>query len=190
MSAKRQELIDTAIRLFAEHGFHNTGIDWIASEANVSKKTMYHHFRSKEELIVAALQHHDALFRKFFMESVEGSGDSPSERLLGVFDVANQWFSDNAFYGCMFINAIGEYANREDAIRQACQSFKAEMRGFVEELAIDAKVEEPAALAETLALLLEGAIVTAQVAGTPNSAATAKAAARVLIENAQGQRAA
>ncbi len=184
MSQKRQELVDTAIKLFAEHGFHNTGIDWIAQEANVSKKTMYHHFRSKEELILAALKHHDGLFRNFFMKSVNRLSNSPYQRLLGIFDVADTWFSDKQFYGCMFINAIGEYANREDAIRQACQAFKAQMTMFVEELATEANVANPAGLAETLALLLEGAIVTAQVAGNPNSASTAKAAAKVLIDNA------
>ncbi len=187
MSQKRQELVDTAIRLFSEHGFHNTGIDWIADQANVSKKTMYHHFRSKEELILAALKHHDSLFRNFFMKSVTGLSDSPYDRLLGIFDVAIAWFSDKAFYGCMFINAIGEYANREDAIRRACQSFKAEMTAFVEELAAQAHVDDPEGLAETLALLLEGAIVTAQVAGRPDSAATAKAAAKILIDAAMAK---
>ena len=184
MSEKRQELIDTAIRLFAEHGFHNTGIDWIAQEAQVSKKTMYHHFRSKEELILAALKHHDGLFRNFFMKSVESLSSSPYERLLGIFDVAHTWFSDKQFYGCMFINAIGEYSNREDAIRLACQAFKSQMTAFVRELAVDAQVNDPHGLAETLSLLLEGAIVTAQVSGRIDSAKTAKAAAKVLIDNA------
>jgi AcrR family transcriptional regulator len=184
MSRKRQELIDTAIQLFSEHGFHNTGIDWIAKEANVSKKTMYHHFRSKEELILAALKHHDGLFRNFFMKSVQGAADSPYDRLLGIFDVASAWFADKNFYGCMFINAIGEYANREGAISQACQSFKSQMTEFVEELAADAEVTDPKQLAAALALLLEGAIVTAQVAGRPDSAQTAKTAAKVLIDQA------
>ncbi|MFK7975713.1 MAG: TetR/AcrR family transcriptional regulator [Halioglobus sp.] len=184
MSQKRQELVDTAIALFSEHGFHNTGIDRIAQEANVSKKTMYHHFRSKEELILAALKHHDGLFRNFFMKSVNGVSDSPYERLLGVFDVASEWFADKQFYGCIFINAIGEYSNRDDAISQACQSFKSQMTAFVEELAVDANVRDPKALAETLSLILEGAIVTSQVSGNPRSAQTAKAAAKVLIDAA------
>lgn len=184
MSLKRQELIDTGIRLFAEHGFHNTGIDLIAQEANVSKKTMYHHFRSKEELILAALKHHDGLFRNFFMKSVESTSTSPAQRLLGIFDVAEAWFSSKEFYGCMFINAIGEYANRENAIRQACQSFKLEMTRFVEELAIDAGVIDHTELAESLSLLLEGAIVTAQVSGRSDSASTAKRTAKILIEAA------
>ena len=184
MSQKRQELIDTAIRLFSEHGFHATGIDRIAEEANVSKKTMYHHFRSKEELILAALKHHDGLFRNFFMKSVNGTSTSPYERLLGIFDVADAWFSDKQFYGCMFINAIGEYSNRETAILEACKSFKTQMKAFVEELVAAAGIPNPAGLAESLSLLLEGAIVTAQVSGQAESSQTAKQAARVLINSA------
>lgn len=182
MSQKRQELIDTAIRLFGEYGFHNTGIDRIAQEANVSKKTMYHHFRSKEELILAALKHQDGLFRNFFMKSVGAVSDSPYKQLLGIYDVANTWFSDKKFYGCMFINAVGEYADRDNAIQDACQSFKTQMTSFIEELATEAGVADAARLAETLALLLEGAIVTAQVAGRPDSANTAKVAAKILID--------
>ena len=184
MSKKRQELIDTAIKLFSEHGFHDTGIDWIAREANVSKKTIYNHFRSKEELILASLRHHDGLFRNFFMKSVNERSESPYERLLGIFDVANAWFSGKQFFGCIFINVIGEYSNRDEPISRTCQGFKAQMAAFIEELARDADVTDHKGLAEVLALLLEGAIVTAQVAGKPDSAGTAKNAARVLVDNA------
>jgi len=172
------------VRLFSEHGYHNTGIDRIAAEAKVTKKTMYRHFRSKEELILAALKHHDSLFRNFFMKAVSGVSESPYGRLLGIFDVANAWFSDKNFYGCMFINAIGEYSDRDTGIQHACQSFKQQMTAFVAELAAEAEVDDPVGLAETLSLLLEGAIVTAQVSGRPNSAERAKAAAKVLIDNA------
>ncbi len=184
LSLKRQELVDTAIKLFAQHGYHGTGIDRIAEEAGVSKKTMYNHFRSKEELILAALKHHDGLFRNDFMRGVEQVSDDPYERLLGIFDVANVWFSDHEFYGCMFINAVGEYSNRDSAIRDACQQFKRQFTAYIEALAVAAGASDPVGLAHTLALLLEGAIVTAQVAGRPDSAATAKGAAKVLIDNA------
>ncbi|MEM7208961.1 MAG: TetR/AcrR family transcriptional regulator [Pseudomonadota bacterium] len=184
MSEKRQRLIDTAIRLFAQHGFHNTGIDWIAEEAKVSKKTMYHHFRSKEELILAALRHHDGLFRNHFMKSVNSLGNTPYERLLAMFDVAHDWFSDQAFYGCMFINAVGEYANPNTPIRDVCRDFKKLMRGFMASLVTEAGISPVEQTTAALAILLEGSIVSAQVSNDPQSARTAKAAAKVLIDNA------
>lgn len=185
MSAKRQDIIDTAIQLFAKQGFHATGIDLIAERAKVSKKTMYHHFRSKQELILAALKQHDGLFRNFFMKSVSQISDSPYERLLGIFDVAEMWFSNNEFYGCMFINAIGEYSSRDTMIRRACQDFKSQMAAFIEELVVEAGIGDPEPVATALALLLEGSIVTAQVSGSAIAAEQAKAAAKIIVDAAQ-----
>ena len=185
MSQKRQELVDTAIRPFACNGYHATGIDQIAKEAQVSKKTMYHHFRSKEELILAALRHHDGLFRNRFMKSVRALSDFPRARPTGMFDVAGEWFADDAFYGCMFISAAGEYAVQDGAILEACRAYKVQMLAFIRELVEDAGFAQTEQLTEMLALLLEGSIVTAQVTGDVSSAETARRAASVLIEQAE-----
>jgi AcrR family transcriptional regulator len=187
-SERREHLIDTAIGLFAKHGFHATGIDRILEESGVSKKTLYRHFRSKDELILAALKKYDGLFRNGFMRQVEERAETPRDRLLAVFDVAEAWFRQNNFYGCMFINAIGEHSAADTPIRQVCKDFKAMMRGFLHELCIEAAVPDPPGLAEELALLLEGAIVTAQVSQDRHRAAqVAKTAAAALIELAVSQ---
>lgn len=184
-SARREHLIDTAIDLFAERGFHATGIDTILERSGVSKKTLYRHFRSKDELILAALKKYDGLFRNGFMRQIEDRAAAPRDRLLAVFDVAEAWFRQNNFYGCMFINAIGEFSAAGTPIRQVCKEFKAMMRGFIHELCLQADVPDPAGLAEELALLLEGAIVTAQVSQDRSRAAqVAKAAAGALIGQA------
>ncbi len=188
MSQKRQNLVDTAIELFARDGFHGTGIDRIAQEAGVSKKTMYQHFRSKEELILAALKHQDGLGRNQFMKSVNDSGASPTDRLLAIFDFAHEWFRSNSFFGCIFINAVGEYSAPGTAIRKACQSYKEQVTSFIEELANEADLENPAKVATSLSLLLEGAIVTAQVSGDPDSATTARAVAQLIIDDARRPR--
>jgi len=184
-SKRREHLIDTAIALFSENGYHATGIDRILAISGVSKKTLYRHFRSKDELILAALRKYDGLFRNGFMRQVEDSTETPRERLLAVFDVAETWFGQNDFYGCLFINAIGEFSDPETPIRQACKEFKAMMRRFIQDLCIQAKVPDPAGLAEELALLFEGATVTAQVSQDRSRAAqVAKGAAAALIERA------
>ncbi len=184
-SQRREHLIDTAIDLFAERGYHATGIDTILAKSGVSKKTLYRHFRSKEELILAALKKYDGLFRNGFMRQVEQAADTPRDRVLAVFDVAADWFEENNFYGCMYINAIGEYSAADTAIRQVCKEFKTLMRRFIEDLCREAQVRDPAGLAEELALLLEGAIVTAQVSESGRHAAeVAKTAAAALIDQA------
>ncbi len=184
MSAKRQDLVDTAMELFSAHGYHGTGIDRIAEEAGVSKKTMYHHFRSKEELILAALKQYDGLFRNDFMKAVNKRGGTAYERLLAIFDVAHDWFSGDNFYGCMFINAVGEYSEPNTAIRAVCKESKRLIFSYIEELAEAARIPDAQAVAASIAMLLEGSIVTAQVSGTSNAADTAKIAARVIIDNA------
>lgn len=186
-SDRREHLIDTAIRLFAAHGFHATGIDTILKESGVSKKTLYRHFRSKEELILGALRKYDGQFRNGFMREVEAVADTPYDRLLAVFDVAQDWFQQNSFYGCMFINAVGEYSAPDTPIRQACKDFKTMMRGYIVGLCRDLKVRDPEELADEIAMLLEGAIVTAQVSQSrAHAAQVAKAAAKTLIDQAAG----
>ena len=181
---RRDHLINTAINLFCEHGYHATGIDKLLETAGVSKKTMYQHFRSKEELIYAALRQYDGVFRNNFMKAVESSAKTPKQKLIAVFDVAEHWFNDNKFFGCMFINAIGEYSEEDSPIRDISKQFKKHMWDYVRSLAEEAGAEKPKELADQLCLLLEGAIVTAQVSQKPNAAKTAKKMAKEMIDSA------
>lgn len=184
-SARREHLIDTAIDLFGEHGFHATGIDTILEKSGVSKKTLYRHFRSKDELILAALKKYDGLFRNDFMRQVEAQAATPRDRLLAVFDVHADRFERNDFFGCMYINAVGEYSVADTPIRLVCKDFKAQMRRYIEDLCAALPAPDPAGLAEELALLLEGSIVTAQVSQEGGRAArVAKTVAASLIAQA------
>jgi AcrR family transcriptional regulator len=184
MQSKREQLINTATRLYAERGYHATGIDTILAESGIAKKTLYNHFRKKEELILAVLRQHDGEFRNYFMRQVETAADKPKDRLLAIFDIAEKWFSQKNFFGCMFINAIGEYSEQDTPIREACREYKKLMRDYIQSLAEEAAATNPGELADELALLLEGATVTAQVSERSNAAKTAKQIARTLIKNA------
>lgn len=179
--SRRDDIIQTSIALFSEHGFNGTGVDLIMREAKVSKKTMYSYFRSKEELILASLQHYDGLFRNNFMKQVDKLAKTPADKLLAMFDVAKDWFMQDNFFGCLFINAIGEYSEDDTPVRSICRSFKSQMYGFIKDLCLEAGAKHPAKLADELALLLEGAIVTAQVSHKPEAAETAKRAAQAII---------
>lgn len=179
---KREQLISTAQRLFSKNGYHGTGIDLILKESGIAKKTLYYHFPSKEDLIVEVLKRYDEQFSLMVDRKVKQMADDPRGRLLAIFDVAHQWFSDKSFYGCMFINAIGEYSNTDSSIRDACKGFKEKMRQYMECLCIEAGSKQPEELSEQLALLLEGSIVTAQVSQKANAASIAKKAAMLLLD--------
>ena len=154
----------------------------------MAKKTLYTHFRTKEELILAALRQHDGQFRNQFMKSVDELADTPKEKLLAIFDVSKDWFLQNNFYGCLFINAIGEYSEKDTAIREVCKEYKRLMRNYIKDLAEQAGANDAEELANELSLLLEGSIVTAQVSEqTERAANTAKRMAITLINDALKQ---
>ena len=93
MRAPRKEhLIQTAVELFRRRGYHATGIDRIIAEAGVAKMTLYKHFRSKDDLIVAALRRWDEDSRRWLIRAIEERADEPYERLLALFDVLDEWF--------------------------------------------------------------------------------------------------
>lgn len=182
-SSKRDHLINTALELFSRDGFHATGIDKILSESGVAKMTLYNHFKSKDELILAALRRRDETFRNWFMRNVEACSGAPRDCLLAVFDVLGQWIRQDDFCGCTFINATAEFGERGDAIRNSCAEHKRLVLDYFEKLAKAASAKDPAELAFALNLLAEGAIVSAQVMGTMDAAARAKRAAEILIED-------
>ena len=187
--SRRDELIETALRLFYTHGIHATGIDRILAEAGVAKMTLYKHFRSKEELVLAALRRRDELFRNWLMTAMDRASPDPRERLLALFDALDEWFHERAlnafgFHGCAFIKAAGEYDAAEDPVHRACAEHKRLIVEYLRKLAAEAGAADPTALAEQLALLKEGAIVTAQVRGLRSAALDAKVIARSLIEAA------
>ena len=146
--------------------------------------TLYNHFKSKDELILAVLRLRDERFRNWFMRFVETRAKTPRERLLACFDALGEWFAEPTFSGCMFINAASEFADPDDPIHAACAEHKRLVLNYIRDHAREAGADDPQALAEGLNMLGEGAIVMANVAGDKNSAAKARRAAEVLIDAA------
>ena len=183
-SPKRDHLVATALGLFNRDGFHATGIDKILSEAGVAKMTLYKHFKSKDELILAVLRRRDEEFRNWFMRAVESRAKTPRARLLAVFDAIAEWLKGRDFSGCMFINASAEFAPHDDPIHGAAAEHKRLIQAYLRELAQAAGADDAPGLAMELMLLMEGAIVMTYVAGVAGAASQAKAAARKLLRGA------
>lgn len=187
-SSRRQDLIDSAIGLFNEQGFHATGIELILDKTRMSKKTLYTYFRSKEELVLAALRHYDSRFRNDFMGKVDKASPSAEGRLLAIYDVAEAWFAQKDFFGCLFITVASEYPDRSSPIRQTSYEFKRLMRLYIKSLCDQLDISDPAGLADELSLLFEGATVTAQISGTSQAAQVAKKMARTMLAEALAQK--
>lgn len=182
---KRDQLLETAIRLFNRHGYHATGVDRLMEETGIAKTTLYRHFQSKEDLIVAALAKVDEEVRDELRAFVERASDDPCARLLATFDQLDLWLTDCEFKGCPFVAAAAEYGAPNDPVHQQVRLHKRLYLAYFEELVRAARLPEPKRLAAQIVMLHEGAVAFAQVLGTEGVAAIAKEAAARLLACAQ-----
>ncbi len=180
-SSKRDQLIDTALRLFYENGFHATGIDKVLAESGCAKMTLYKHFKSKDELILAVIRRMDETMRNDFMREIERLAKSPRDRLVALFDVMEGWFRAPEFKGCLFMHASGEFPDADNPVLNACAEHQRLIHNYIREQAVAAGAADPGALADELILLVEGSATRSHVMHDPTIAQVAKRAAIKLI---------
>jgi AcrR family transcriptional regulator len=181
MASPRDRLIDAAADLFAREGFHAVGIDRILTEAGVARMTLYNHFASKDDLMLAAVRRRDETFRRWLAKQVERAAPPGTERLLAVFDVLAAWIESAEFRGCLFLKACAEYADPDCPLHRAVAEHQRLVMAWLEARAAEAGHPDPGAVARNLYLLMQGAIVigAAQETGAPARQARI-AAARLL----------
>lgn len=188
MSAKRLHLITTAFQLFYKKGVHAVGINEILSESGVAKKTLYHHFASKDALVLAVLVYRDQCFCHWLAARLDAA-TSGIDKADALFDALDDWFNDRVevllpFHGCFFINVSGEFSASDHPIHQQCAQHKQNvatlLRGQFDALGIDASLSTP--ITDDLCLLKEGAITLAYVQGDRGAALKAKGMAEKLIQ--------
>ncbi|WP_406649057.1 TetR family transcriptional regulator [Aliisedimentitalea scapharcae] len=181
---KREELVSKALTVFYQNGFHATGMDRLVAETGISKTSMYKHFRTKDELILAALRLRDERFRNWFMRRVEELAVAPRDRLLAVFDVLGEWINLDEFKGCMFIKASAEFQDRSHPIHVQSTEHKRLVYDYLSGIAAQAGARDPEQLACQLMILKEGAIVSAILNVGCDVVVQSKAAAKALIDQA------
>jgi len=188
MSEKRVKLVETAFKLFYRKGIHAVGINEILAETGIAKKTLYHHFSSKSELISAVVAYRDQCFCNW-LEGELNKAKPGMARIEALFDGLDDWFNDRAkalipFRGCFFINVSGEFSDPADPVHQQClrhkQNIATLIKAQVSTLGINADQIQP--LTDSICLLKEGAIVLAHVQGDLGAAQKAKGAAEVMIK--------
>ncbi len=180
----RNHLLETALRLFNEHGYHATGVDLIIAEAGVAKTTLYRHFETKEDLILAALERRDEEDRYAMRAFVDAHATDPLERLLATFDFLEAAVDDQRFRGCIFVSAAGEHKETVDPVFRAAVLHKRLTLAYFEELAYAARLVEPKRIAAEIHLLHEGAMVVAQMSRTAEPVRQAREMARKLLDTA------
>jgi AcrR family transcriptional regulator len=171
----KERILKTADRLFYLQGIRAVGVDTIAAEIGISKRTLYNHFPSKDALIAAYLARR---FTKF-----PSSDTSALEQILATFDSLERRFAGRNFRGCPFVNAVAELGE-DKSVKKIAVAFKESRRLWFRERLVELGVADPDGLATQLQLLVDGSIAQDLVRDDPAMARAAKEAAKVLLRSA------
>ncbi len=185
-SEARRRILETADRLFYRDGIRAVGIDRIIAEANVAKMTLYTHFPSKDDLILAVLKYREQSALDFFHSAMERHGKKAKNPLRAFFAALKDWFETPGFRGCAFQNAAVELADPAHPGTEFVRGHKQRFGQFLRTLVEEAVGTSATKVAPAVALLVEGAIVTAVIQGTPDAADVARDAALKLVAQAKG----
>jgi AcrR family transcriptional regulator len=183
--APKDKLFQTAARLFYQHGYRAVGVDTIAAESGISKMTLYRHYPSKDDLIVAYLKDSNDEFWNYFEQSTKDA-ITPREKLLAFFQGLQDYVTTPACYGCPFLNVATEYPETDYSGHQVALEHKQSVRVRFRQLAKEAGATNPEVLADQLLLLMDGAYMASRMFDTKNPATHVTEAARVLVDSALG----
>jgi len=173
----KQRILATADRLFYRHGIQAVGVDTIAAEVGISKRTLYNHFPSKNDLIAAYLSRR--------ADPLPTSDKPAADQILWNFDRLDRAFATSDFRGCPFVNAIGELGDNADGeIKKIARTFKEDRRSWFRDRLRTLNVANADALATQLQILVDGAIAANVVRGDGKAARAAKQTALVLLRAA------
>ena len=179
--APKDKAFQTAARLFYQHGYRAIGVDTLAAESGIGKMTLYRHYPSKDDLIVAYLRDRNELFWRNF-EEITKNAPSARAKLLAFFESLQNYISTPACYGCPFLNVATEYPETDYPGHQVAVEHKQSVRAKFRQLAKEAGARKPDVLADQLFLLMDGAYMASRMFGTRNPASHLASAVKTLID--------
>ena len=158
----RERILESAYELFSRRGIRGVGIDEVIEGAAVAKTTLYQHFASKDDLVIAFLDRREQVWTRGRVEAgARERGATPEEQLLAIFDVFDDWFREEAFDGCSFINVLLETADLGHPVGEASAAHLETIRGILRGLAEEADLRDPEGFARKWHILMKGSIVSA-----------------------------
>jgi AcrR family transcriptional regulator len=177
----RERILDTAYELFSRRGVRDVGVDELIERAGVAKATLYRHFPSKDDLVIAFLELREERWTVAWVEAeARRRGNTPEEQLLAIFELFDEWFHRDDFEACSFINVLLEMGPAHP-VGQASVRHLSSIRSVVSRLAEEAALRDPDSFARSLHILMKGSIVSA-TEGDAEAAQRARSMARLLIE--------
>lgn len=181
-SGVRPRIMETVYDLFSRRGVRAVGINEVIDQAHVTKATLYHHFPSKDDLVVAFLELREQRWMRGWMQAeARRRADTPEEELLAIFDLYDEWFHRDDYEACSFVNVLLELGSAHPAGKASIEHL-ANLRSIVHGLAAEANLRDPEEFTRSWYILMKGSIVSA-AEGYTDAAKQAKAMARRLIED-------
>jgi AcrR family transcriptional regulator len=184
----REHVLAVAHELFYWHGIRATGVDTIASEAEVAPTTLYRLFASKDDLIAAYIERADRLYREWMSDATAPAVGPPRARILALFDALDEQVQPQRCRGCPFLMALAEFPDPQLPAHAHAVATKAwvhrHLAELTEALAATTPLSDPGALADQLAVVMEGVYASAQALGADGPARRARAIAETLIDAA------
>jgi len=177
----RERLLEVAYELFSKRGVRDVGIDEVIERAAVAKATLYRHFPSKDDLVLAFLERREKLWTHEWVEAeARKRGSTPEEQLLAIFELFDEWFHRKNFEGCSFISVLVEMGPDHPTGRASLKHLE-NVRGVVAQLAEESGLRDVKSFARSWHILMKGSIITA-VEGDVNAAKRAQEMALQLID--------
>ncbi|BBZ44805.1 TetR/AcrR family transcriptional regulator [Mycobacterium parmense] len=178
----RERILTAAYELFSRRGIRAVGTEEVIDRAGVAKATLYRHFATKNDLVLAVLSRREELWTHGLIEEQSRlRGATPEEQLLAIFDVMHDWFQlRDGYEGCSFINVLLELG-ADHPVGQACITHIGHVRDIVRRRALAAGLSDVEDFASSWHILMKGAIVLAAV-GELDAALRARKMGRALID--------
>jgi len=183
----RERILATASGLFYARGVRAVGVDLVVAEAGVAKTSLYRHFRTKDDLVAAFLAREDADFWDHWDRVAQGHKNDPAAELDAHLDWIGERVGRPNYRGCPQINVAAEFPDLDHPARKVAVVHKRELRRRLKDIALRLRIKRADELAGQLAVLINGAFVSAQMISAAEAVPLLRAASRALIGAARKQ---
>lgn len=159
--AKKNHIIKTAYEVFKKESFHATSMDFLIKEADVSRRTMYKYFNSKNALIVEVLKYYKEDYKSKIDEALTKA--NPAEQYSKIYAVTDCFLRnsyDQLYHGCLAVYALAEFSDSDRDILKACLDFKDWQLKTLKDAVRDKGFDDPELSANELFVMIEGLTIT------------------------------
>lgn len=177
----RDTILETAAGLFFRDGFRAVGVDTIIEQSGVAKMTLYRHFPSKDDLIVAYLNDTNEKFWNWFEQSISEFKGQPRMQIIAFFRALEKLVTTPKCYGCPFLNAVVDFPDRNHPGHGVALAHKQAVLDRFRELAQAAQLPQSEKIANQLLLLMDGAWMAVRMFGIENPALHVSEAVEMLL---------